>query len=308
MAGVLDSKSRLLDTIVTQEGRRQIASGDLRIRFVTFTDTDTFYRKDVTSGSEDPSLRLFFEAGNRPQDSITFEADDSGRLVPFRGALSEVIDGKIFSGSNFQIVTGSQFVSAAEELLDSSVENFDKLRIIRNEDVFFDKDNDFQLSLNRIDFNISDRSPFVPGQLSQINVDKAESLFQDRKLSSAPNFAYLPPINSTVNKDGSNTLLGSYPLLGESGKELSFEQIEKSLEGRESFTITFDRTSATNNIIGQFFENRQESLKKLDIIDFGEIETRDSNFPTKHIFFVGKIYFDSFGTQTFINMFTIIME
>ena len=38
MAGLLDPKSRILDSIITEEGRRQIINGGMKIRFATFSD------------------------------------------------------------------------------------------------------------------------------------------------------------------------------------------------------------------------------------------------------------------------------
>ncbi len=38
MSGILNTKQRIMDTILTQEGKRQLASGELRLNFITFTD------------------------------------------------------------------------------------------------------------------------------------------------------------------------------------------------------------------------------------------------------------------------------
>ena len=62
MAGILDKKTRVMDVIVTREGRRQMADGDLRATFASFTDKHTFYEKDIVSGSTDPTKRIYFEA------------------------------------------------------------------------------------------------------------------------------------------------------------------------------------------------------------------------------------------------------
>ena len=82
----------------------------------------------------------------------------------------------------------------------------------------------------------------------------------------------------------------------------------KELKGKEKETITFYETSLENNLIGQFFEIGQSSFKKLDVIDFGEFVTEDEDFPEKHVFFVGKVYPDSKGSYTFVNMFTLVFE
>ena len=51
MAGILDNKNRIMDTIITTSGRRQISSGRLRVEYASFTDGGTFYEADEVSGS-----------------------------------------------------------------------------------------------------------------------------------------------------------------------------------------------------------------------------------------------------------------
>ena len=89
MAGILDSKQRIMDVIITEEGRRQVATGELRIEFASFTDAHTFYEASGSAGdiASDASHRLFLEAFNRPQDQIVLETDDVGQLIPFKGCL-----------------------------------------------------------------------------------------------------------------------------------------------------------------------------------------------------------------------------
>ena len=134
MSGILDNKTRIMDTIVTLEGRRQMADGKLRIEYVSFTDSTTFYDPDVVSGSSDVTTRLYFEQCHLPQDQITFEADDSGKLKPFKNVqgIATAPSGKIYtnysSSINFDYLTGSQFASTAGSLLNSSINNFKNLQ------------------------------------------------------------------------------------------------------------------------------------------------------------------------------------
>jgi len=72
--------------------------------------------------------------------------------------------------------------------------------------------------------------------------------------------------------------------------------------------INFDPTSMENHIVGQFFEKNNDTLRKMDVIDYGVHQTRDPNAPTAHIFFVGKVEVDEKGTDTFIHIFTLIFE
>ena len=61
MAGILNNKSRILDTIITDEGRRQLGTGKMQIKFATFTDNATFYEANLVSGSADVGNRIFFK-------------------------------------------------------------------------------------------------------------------------------------------------------------------------------------------------------------------------------------------------------
>ena len=78
--GILDKKTRFIDLVVTQEGKRQIAAGKLRAEFASLADSNAFYdkgdRNDVTS-------RLYFEVMERPENAIVLEKDDSGRIFNF---------------------------------------------------------------------------------------------------------------------------------------------------------------------------------------------------------------------------------
>ena len=67
MAGILDSKSRVVDFILTDEGRKQVRDGDLKIEYASFTDRDTFYEEDQDGVATDPTSRLYFESTGRYQ-------------------------------------------------------------------------------------------------------------------------------------------------------------------------------------------------------------------------------------------------
>lgn len=99
MSGILDSKSRMIDAILTAEGRRQMAEGTFVVSYVTFTDADVAYEYDPVDGHVDPTNRIYFEASNLPQDQITFEANDEGKLKPLRSQDISVSNPSNFLGS-----------------------------------------------------------------------------------------------------------------------------------------------------------------------------------------------------------------
>ena len=80
MAGILDSKTRFIDMIVTQEGKRQISTGGLRAKYASISDDQTFYDPLEV---DDVSNRIFFQSMGSHNEVIVLEKDDSGRLIEF---------------------------------------------------------------------------------------------------------------------------------------------------------------------------------------------------------------------------------
>lgn len=333
MSGILDNKSRIVDTVLTLEGRRQMAEGDLQIKYVSFTDNGAFYKADANSGSADATSRIYFEQSHLPQDSITFEADDSGRLQPFGNDLGvQVKDGRILSYSfnalTSSVFTGSRdettfltstvFASSASNLLQQSPANFRKLRVISTKDTLFD-DSGFGIGPSEVEFVITQKGPIKdPGQYVA-NVNQLESLFNDPRLSRVPNFKYLPPVNKitddsidkTQHADTSRYQLGTYPPWGRTD-EVSYAQLKHELDYFEDLgfckTISIDPTSKNNNLSCQFFEQGHSVLHKLDVIDFGQHRTGDADLPLAHVFFAGKVVVDENDTHTFLHLFTMMFQ
>jgi hypothetical protein len=315
--GLIDQKSRIMDTILTRQGRSQMAQGKLRAEYISFSDAGAIYQLDtIISGGSDVSDRLTFEAGSYPQDQVTLEADDSGKLFGvFPGQASELVimrQGQILTGSTRaeQLpVTGSQFNSMAGTLLSSSINNFRKLRLLSSPDPIDDRYDQFLIGPNTAPFTISpDRLP-TPSSIQTISVDQAESLFQDKKLSHLPNFKFLPPVNRARIGSSTKQSLGLYVDINQS-PILNFQELQSELDWSDSHgykqTIFFTETSRANNIFAQFFELSNGSLVKLDVIDFGLFPGGTDGSASRHVFFAGKVFTDSKGTTTFVNLFTLV--
>lgn len=329
MSGILDNKSRVIDAIITHEGRRQMAEGTFSVNYATFTDAHVIYEKDDLEGHVDPTKKFYLEAHNAPQDQITFEADDSGRLSPFNTVFSQdknLISGKIKSvNANYisgtfvdNILSGSEFASQIEGILSSSVDNFKKLQIISTVDRLF-SDDQFALSTNEINFDITPTVESIQMVLPTHST-LVDSLFNDEKLRNLINFRWLPPIKKIKNGDyvdKTNSLdllqrgygLGNYPPWGQIDK-LTFSDIVSELKQYEqdSKTIYFDPTSKDNDIVAQFFEITDNEARKLDVIDYGRVYNNSQNvkIATHHVFFVGKLIADDNGSDSFIHLFTLV--
>ncbi len=302
MSGILNNKKRIMDVVITNEGKRQMANGDIRIRFASFTDKHTYYEADAVSGSSDASNRLYFEASSLPFDQITFETDDSGNMIKFEGAEIEFDGDRIFSGApgaRLKEVTDSNaFSSAVSNLLRSSVNNFKKHRIIGTLEAF-NNSQGFELAPKRHTFKITSKSPInVQEEISKVSINSVEPLFLDKRLSHLPNFKFLPPRNAHDHK-----LLAKFSDIND-GHDLTLGRLKRELRNKPYVDIEFKNTSFENNIIAQFFDVRTKSMSKLDTIDFGEFVDRDGE--ECRVFFLGKIFIDEMGNPTFVNVFTMI--
>lgn len=345
--GILDKKTRFIDLVVTQEGKRQMASGKLRAEFASLSDCNTFYSK---GDHEDVSERLFFEVMERPENMIIMEKDDSGKLISIDfSATGSIVGNNMFVGNvesdviKLKALTGSQFSSVESEVLKSSLKHFKNNFFIGDYDRF--KRNDFEVTNENIVFTITDKQPFGNSPyIENLNVNNAEPFFLDSRLSHLPNFKFLPP----VNEDGSP--YGIYTNL-KSGKQETWEDIKERIgpanfadslpdtssknlrqstlnkksrkllinnklpvipeKPKEKKEILFSKTSSDNNLLIQIFEDGDKSLMtKLDIIDAGYFTVNNdiNNRLEKRVFYAGKIYYDDFNTPTFVNIFTIIID
>lgn len=314
MAGILDPKTRIFDTYLTQEGRSQLAKGKLKAEYYSFSDGSAIYNPDtINTGSNlDATYRICFEATSLPQDQVTFEADDSGKLAAFRSLDVKILAGEILSGSANEFLTGSSFASQATEILSSgSLRAFQNLRILSTPEFFDQNHNEFLIGTDNISFNISNDMPISASATPSIPLDQLESLFMDKRLSHIPNFKFLPPVNKA--RIGSVTSsLGVFPSLGQAPFQ-TFADLEKELNyvrnNGFSQKVTFLETSLQNNLVCQMFEVAGNSMTKLDVIDFGDfIVPKDIDHPTRRVFFVGKVFTNSFGVSTFVNMFTLVFS
>lgn len=315
MSGILDTKTRILDVIITDEGKAQIAAGKLKPAFYSFSDYGVIYvsHSDITDengNSIDYSNRVFLESSNLPQDTITHAADDSGKLVKFPGSTQNVINGKIFEeflGSDnikrFLPLTGSQFASQIDGIIESTIDNFNKLYILGSPDIVLDERRmEFVIGINGSTSFIVNENISSVVDMMEANVDNINSFFQDKRLSHIPNFLFLPPVNKT-----NLSPIGVY--MDITSGRLSKEELEKELKKLEdngyTFEVVFLQSSRLNNILCQFFEIDNSEAIKLDVIDFGQVIINNIK---KHVFFCGKIYTDSNEIAKYVHLFTLVFE
>ena len=311
MAGILDKKTRFMDTFLTDRGRQELAKGELRFSFATFSDYGTFYESSLEDNTvaSDSTNRIMFEAANRPQDLVIPEFDQDGGMS-FPAGGFDIVNGelKVLTGA-ISFVKGQDLAASSSTAISDSTNSFLDMRPLRSEETL-QKTTGFRINKTSQDFTVTSAKPIPKIRPNIMLLENAESLWQDRKLSHVDNFQLLEPINKVSGKK-----LKDYPKIQQPAP-LSYNDLREELEGNEAgwsgvgppAEITFDKTSYSNNLVCQVWEITSSSMNKLRMIDFGEFEDSDPFSPGKHVFFVGKLFDDDTNDKTFINLFTVVFD
>ena len=316
MAGILDPKTRFMDTFLTQVGRDQLAHWELRFAFATFSDYATFYEPDgdVPTRATDPLNRIFFEAANRPQDQVIPEFDNDGQ-ISFPAGDFELTNGSllVLSGTTggTEFLSGDELVSSASVAFKDCLLSLKDMQPLRSSELL-SENNDFKVSAYKHSFEVTTQLPLATSAPKTISLENCESLWQDKKLSHIPNYQFLPPKNKI-----SGDVIRDFPKLQQPAPT-SYDDLMFSLQGTNPdngetgvgapLKLTFPQTSKENNLVCQIFEVCSGSIDKLRVIDFGEFEDEDPFSPGKHVFFAGKLFTDSDGDETFVNLFTLVFD
>tara|TARA_R100000008_G_scaffold55344_2_gene33947 strand:- start:8678 stop:9637 length:960 start_codon:yes stop_codon:yes gene_type:complete len=319
MAGILNNKERSIDFVITHEGKRQAGTGEMQIHFATFTDMHTFYESSGSQKNpdlaEDASDRVFFEAHDRFQDVIIPELEAGFSLRPFRTQDFDIAGGALVSGSvntgimtHPNIISGSDLSVALPRVLDGITKNLTDQRIIKTIDEFSFYQ---QVKIAPLTgtFNIKDSTNYFRAEkgIGSCHLEQIPSIFSDRRFADFPNFKYLPPVNVPLPGATEGVPLANYPKLNER-EIISIDDLLKSLKGKPNIDFEFTESSRANNIIVQFFEQDLGGIQKLSVVDFGEFTDDDPTSPGKRVFYVGKIMRDGFGSETFLCIFTVVLD
>jgi len=291
VAGLLDPKSRMLDARITSEGRRRIANGTFAVRYVSVSDAIASYQGDSDGVYVDREVNLSFEPSESPYDTIVPVTDDDSFLIPYLTTSGTLNPRKGASGANKNKVTAS-----SSQVVSGTVESIKNSRIARTRDPIFG-DPGLASYPEFFRFKIENSGSFddVP---SIASIDDVESLMADFRLSTRPNFMFLPPRQI----DGSP--LGTYKDIREE-TSVDPSAFFTELSSSSPATFTFSTRTDTHSLVMQMFEERSGTLGKLEIIDYGS--TRIGN-ESKRIYFAGKLMTDGFETPTFVNLFTISVK
>jgi len=281
----------MLDSRITSEGRRRIANGTFTVRYVSVSDSLASYTGDQEGVYVDRAVNLCFEPNESPFDTIVPVTDDDSFLIPYlttSGALNPR-NGATDSQNNQVPATSSRVVSGSVEAIANS-------RIARTRDPILNDPGLYSYpAFYR--FKIEDSGSFkdVP---SVASIDDVESLIADFRLSTRPNFMFLPPVQV------GGTPLGTYKDVRE-GASVNPAEFFTELSASSPANFSFSQRTDNHSLVIQLFEENTGSLSKLEIVDYGRTIIGNE---TRRVYFAGKIMNDGFETQTFVNLFTITVK
>ena len=303
MAGILDSKSRVLDVILTRLGREQMARGEFEISFATFSDKAVQYKDDGTGVLKGLDGELFFEAFSHPGDEIVPEIANNGNFLLLQSVspTMTVKDGILYEETE----SGYQQVDAFENI--SSFTNitsgrWDSLELLKTESDLSEP----TLSRENITFNVQSKP------LPQI--ESLPPVIVDDRFAGNLNTMFLPPV---VNTEGGQ--IAKMRAFNSYSKTYSKENIIQDLKDKSFAEVqNIQIQSETEfgheyyNFIAQAFVGMNQEIKKYLVVDAGEFTDEDGQ-PTMQVFHLGFIFKDSnldqrTGVSKFSRGFSIVFH
>lgn len=326
MAGILDAKTRVMDFILTDEGRRQIRDGDLRIAYASFSDLGDFYIEDADGVASDASDRIHFEAHSRHQDRIVVESylgtsissfstsGDAGSYNLTGEQISLAPESPIRASESLSL-TGSEVVADSNDILLSITQNFTDNQLVSKDDVFSYKQG-FEISDEEISFRATPDTPIDTwlyttdaGVFRPPTLASFDAIPFDRRFAHFPNYKFLPPINKMSGGRLAGKRMGVYPNLNQP-EILTYDKLKQELKTKDVYEVRFDPTSRDNNVMIQPFEfnSGNGTVKKLVIVDYGVFPNDRGSSAGVHVFFLGKILRSRDGSLKFFNIFTLELD
>lgn len=309
MSGIIDSKQRIIDFTLTRQAKEQLSRGELRIRFATFSDSQTFY--EGTNGiADDASNRIMLESFQRIQDQIVPVAVQNGQILNYQVGDIRLVDNTILSGSTALTTPGDTYQS----FLSGTFTNFQENYILSERDDFFNESQQFGIEDTQINFKVRD----IPEAFLQqeFTAEDFRPLILDPRFSAISNFAYRPPVDlfpDSTDSEEVRSIREEY-FADISGFGNRFRNIAEYQSAVNELRVSLEQvyssrkldiTSVDNrpDIVVQFFMEEQEGeISKLVSIDMG------MDNQGRHIYQVGKLLTDNQGVDRFVDSLMVVIS
>ena len=310
MSGILDKKSRIIDFVITRNGREQIENGDIRYKFATFSDQSILYTRDHEKSKIKKSDITNSEFYYLPLETPTLKNSE----------INPEIDIFNIGVKNFEDDGTISVESKITDFLqnESTIGYFKKLNILRTKSLL-DKNKTLEFiepETNNNDFNLSSNSsPEKYPTIKQLQIDKSEVPVTalDKRLSFKTNFLFMPPtdisganlysndsfrnIDDLDEENSTSFLLTSYNSLV--NKSNVFESRDKEIlnildtmsKDKNLYKKVYELKDPTENdsFIFEMHEIKGTLLSKLYFIKAGEFYDKNTA-SIKKVYLVGKLY------------------
>ena len=327
MSGILDKKSRIIDFVITRNGREQIENGDIRYKFATLSDKSIVYTKDhdlskiKKSDISNSEINFFpLEVTSKENDSINPEFDIANFYTS---------DGERISQDNSILINSEANNFLQSQTLSGYLKNFNFI----NSKSLYNENKDFTFvenASNNIEIDLSDNDNSNNSNILYYSTIKQKSIIKsnipvislDKRFSHKTNFMYLPPkdvsgidlyekssfknIDDLDDDNATGFLLSSYNGNIDDNIESREKEILKIISKMENdnnlYKKVYDLENPSDNdsLIFELHEIslRQEAnesqqevvdFKKLHFVKIGNFYDKAS-LKTKKVYLIGKIF------------------
>ena len=336
MAGFLDKKKRILDYKLTENGRMQMSSGDIRFKYYTFSDRSIFYEEDVSKPGKVSSSEFYY---------LPFEvSQDPGVVLNPEYYLSSVLTYDKPEDSFFSIKTTQQtlvksllskqqlstkeLTNASEQTLSDfkfdfidTAESFDFLNETRTRKyptVKFLKESIANIKSVKEDARFKEVLKFkklIPKNIDNSNIlQDSEELIQTNPLEFI--FKSLDIKNNILNSDSREDAIVKALRAIEKNKSTHFHKLEYDIDLstiKNSDLFHFEMHEVKNNVlsklpfvkIGKFYDSSKNKFVEVFLIGKFMLNNRvEENFSIENRTLTRNLISD----YHFINLFTLVLE
>jgi len=301
MAGILNSKQRIMDVLVTSNGRRQIADGKFKIEYASFSDHGVFYRNDGTGVADDAASRVAFESYASNTDVIIPEINSYNAISMDTSSGKNIVNGSVvfeISGSQATFLSGSVDVySSSNDVIQTAIDNFDRLQVIGTKNISTNQEY-FNLSSNEITFT-------PPSDMISMNIDSISAMWASETTNSQPHFKYMAPV---YESNGESYPMATYSKITTEATK-TYSEIKSNLDSNtdQKEEIDISTSDGTTNLLIQCFEIDGTEIKKLAMVNYGSFYD-DSGIFQGSVYHLGKMYRDSSNIPKFIRLMSLVFE
>ncbi len=307
MAGILNKKQRIMDVVITNNGKKQLRNGTFNVAYISYSDKDIEYVSDDGITAADVSNRLSFEAFSNVYDTVIAEIDNIDGTISFEKTKNYIVKNgfllKNTSDGEFPVTGSGDLYNATQEIFDKSLSSFDKLDALGLDD---------ELSgIGEFSINVQNNR-YVCKYLStseETLIENAPGLLTDNKFRNSVTHRYLPP--TFLANNGKSEIFGNYENLLSEDMDKDYNDFynKDKLANKDVTKINITNNTNYNDLLGQMFEidNDNKEINKLILLEVGSFGDPYGN-PTHKIYYAGKIVYDTRGYQKFLRLFTIVFE